>query len=300
MDLETLPEQVRAQVEAADAFIAAHEPQNAPETSAPPAPAPPPAAQDAALWEQRYRSLQGSHNSHMADLKQRLEESERTRAETERRISKMEEEAAKAQQPSTKEDADTFGSDLVEMVGRVAKALVGVELAQLRARLDSLEQVHKGTQQTVTQTAEDSFLLRLERLVPDYREVNAKQAFLDWLAQKDPVYGIARQAALDSAARDRDAERTATIFNAFKALNAPAKGQGNISRGAGNVLERMVAPSAGAATPTSTHQEPQLVTQAFVQGFYRDVAQGKYRGREDDMNRIEGQINRALAENRIR
>lgn len=276
------------------------------ETQAPPAeggstpPAEPRQEDPPELWEQRYRSLQGTHNRHMEDMKRRIAQAEQAQRDLERQLNEERERAEQAQAQAagpSPEDAETFGSDLVDMVSRVAKAMVGVELAKLKSRLDALETGSKGAAETAQRAVEDTFLVRLAAQVPDYREVNADPKFLDWLAETDPVYGATRQAALDNAAGARDADRVAAIFNSYKALRAP--GQDSASRGQ-KALEQQVSPSAGAAAPVRTPQEPTFVTQAAVQGFYRDVAMGKFRGRDEEMHRIEASINKALAENRIR
>lgn len=323
--MSKLPKQIQRQVQQADAALAGPAPAApeptpvAPVPAEPPAaPAPAPAAEAPAptpapaappapagdseqTWEQRYRSLQGVHNSHVADLKQRLQHSESAiaalRAELE--AAKQAKPAAPEPAPVDPQDAETFGADLVQMVVRVAETRFMGLAARLEARITEVEQRLGGTAKAVAQTAEEVFLSRLQKAVPDYEEINTSQGFLAWLAEIDPVYGRPRQAALTEAANALNVDRVAAIFLAYKGtLAAPVAPPPSAPTHASE-LERQVAPNTGASAPQLRNEQPQFMTSAFVTKFYRDLAAGKYRGRDDEANRIEAQINQALAEGRI-
>lgn len=320
--MKQLPKQVQKQVSQVEAALAAMsapapvapapvaEPAPAAEPEQPaaaPAPAvePVPAApskNDELTWEQRYRTLQGLHNQNIADFKARLTTSERERQELLTRVEKLERQAPEPKPASsvTPQDAETFGADMVDMVRRIAESTVGALVAKFEPRLAAMEQHLTGTTKAVAQTAEDVFLSRLAAKVPDYATVNASPGFLDWLAEVDVVYGAPRQVALDSAAQALDAERVAAIFDAFKATQAapPSPAPAPTPKPA-NELERQVAPHAGVSAAVVPQGQPQIITQAEVSQFYREVTQGRYRGREQDAARIEVQINKALAEGRI-
>jgi len=311
-----LPKQVQQQLEHAESLLASA---NAPaqEPAAPPpvapvaeapaveppavAPEPAPAAQapepapKAEDWQHKYKTLQGIHNRHVSDLKDQVSQLSTRLNEVLQRT----EQAKPADKPAAPQfdpkDVETFGSDLVEMVRRVAETSFGGAAQAFEARLQRIEQHIQGTSATVAKTAEQVFLDQLERIVPDYKEINVDDGFLAWLAEEDPVYGVPRQNALTAAAQSGDAGRTAAIFNAFKALRAPAPAP---TPKPSAQLEKQVAPRAAssgqpAADPRRTY------TVAEVESFYRDVAQGRFRGRDEEVARIEAVFNNALSEGRI-
>jgi hypothetical protein len=106
------------------------------------------------------------------------------------------------------------------------------------------------------------------------------------------VYGATRQAALDAAYQALDAQRAANVFMAFKAT-LPA------TRPAGSLANQVAPNGAAAAAPVAAGAK-QLISSKFVEKFYNDLAKGKYSGRDAEAARIEGEINAAAAEGRIR
>lgn len=321
--MNTLPKQVRLQVERVDQMLAAAqapaEPNNPPAPApesvpAEPAPAPPaepstpdaseappaPAAPPAEPWEHRYRTLRGMHNRQMAEATRRAEA-----AEQERDALKAAQAAPKPDIRLDPKDAETFGADLVGMAQRIAETVATAVVGKLEARIAQLEQKHEGAVRQVAQTAEEVFLSRLAAQVPDYQAQNEDAGFLAWLGEIDPVYGVPRQAGLDSATQALDADRTARVFLAYRNSRAPAPtpaaapAPAPAPRPAPASLERQVAPGTNAQPAPLQPQEAAPITVADVTQFYNDVRRGVYRGRDAEKARIEATINQALAEGRI-
>jgi hypothetical protein len=310
-----LPKSIQAQVEAADAALAAmnqpaevqevpvapltpDQPQAKeaePPQAASPAPQPQPDP-----WEHKYKTLQGRYNSDVPALQTQVKE---LKTQLETAISKLDEvakPAAKEQRPVVDpQDVEAFGSDLVGMVQRVAERMFGGaakdfkdQAARLEQRLAQVEEALKGTSQTVAVTAEQAFFDRLAKLVPNWEEINANQAFLDWLAEVDPVYGQPRQVALNAAQQSLNAERAANVFKAFSAT-LPQQPKTS-------PVDKQVSPKASAtAAPSGTDNKP-VYTQKQITDFYNDVARGAYRSRPQELMQIEAKINAAIAEGRIR
>lgn len=308
--MSNLPPRIQAQLDAADTLLAQAQGQG--ETANPtpahdaiaeantvtPAPQPAPAEpqnQPQALqpdpWEHKYRTLQGIHNRHTADLKARLQEQEQLTAQLKAQLE------AKTQAPEVTvdpKDAEVFGADMVDMVRRVTLAAYAGVAAQFDQRLTAIEQHLRGTANAVAKTTDEIFMERLLARVPDFEAVNTSEGFLAWLSEIDPIYGAPRQDALTAAGDARDVERVATIFNAYKAtLQAQAP-----AAPATNKLDKQVAPraSAPAAAPVAARN---TFTVAEVQAFYRDMQRGVYRGREAEAAAMEQKFNAALAEGRI-
>ena len=314
-----LPQAIQAQVEQAETLLAeankAREPQAdlatladqptasaeqepQPQAATPPAQEPQPPQQDP--WEQRYKTLQGRYNHDVPNLQSKVKELETQLTQA---VQKMQE-VAKPQEPPEKkpaadpQDVEAFGADLVDMVQRVAERMFGgaartmqEQAARLDQRMTALEQALQGTTQTVAVTAEQAFFDRLTKMVPNWEDINNNQAFLDWLQEVDPVYGQPRQAALNFAQQQLNAERAANVFKAFAGTVPQAP--------KANPVEKQVSPKAAASSaPTST--EKPVITQKQVTDFYNDVARGMYRGRDAEAARIEAMINSAMSEGRIR
>lgn len=316
-----LPKAVQQQVDAAEALLAASNqpqsqeaptevatapavPQTEPATSTAKAqePGQPQQSQDDA-WERRYRTLQGLFNSEVPKLQQQNKELSAKLQDAIARMDKLAQQPTQAPQPASLEpdpkDVDDFGSDLVEMVQRQTQraitsiaAKVDSVVANFEARLKTVEQQLKGTTQTVAYTAEEVFFNKLAAVVPDWEQINSSDAFLQWLADVDPVYGQPRQAALTAAQSNLDVARVAAVFNAFKGAQPKASK-------AQDALAKQVSPrTAASAAPAPT--EKTVVTQAQIQAFYKDVATGKYRGRDAEVAQFEAVINEAIAEGRVR
>ena len=250
---------------------------------------PPPPSED---WEHKYRTLQGVHNRHVGDLKTRIGELEAHIAQLARQ-----QPAAPATPPPelNPQDAETFGTDLVEMVRRTAEGMAGTTTKELRDRVAQLEQQLAGASAVASKTADEVFYERLAQIVPDWEKVNTDEGFLAWLTEVDPMFGVPRQQALTQAGNVRDVNRVAKVFQTYMGTvpqqPKPAPRQ-----------EPQVSPhtSGNGANPIAQAdgQKPYITIQA-VEAFYKDVQRGLYRGREQDMAQQEAVINAALAENRI-
>jgi hypothetical protein len=317
-----LPKQVEAALAAADATLAAANgppqaadlailtqdgPTDPPILQAAPQPqaapvAPPAPAEKPDAWEQRYRVLQGKYDAEVPRLHHQVRDLETNLSAAIERmdaIGKAKESAPAQSVAADPKDVENFGSDLVDMVSRVAGQAIGkaaqlldARFTQFESQLAQLQDSVKGTNQHVAMTAEQAFFDRVTKLVPTWEAINADPAFLAWLAEVDPVYGLSRQAALTKAQSSLNAEQAAAVFKAFHGNDAPASAEPN-------PLDKQVSPK-GAATVAPTQAQPQVITQAQITSFYDMVRRGDYRGREAEAAQIEQIINTALAEGRVR
>lgn len=269
-----------------------------PQSDAPAEPAAPAVQSDAAVWEQRYKTLQGMHNQNMADMKHRLELALADKQTLTEKLA--ERDAAPPAQPQPDVDpklVEEYGEDMVRFV----RAVVHAEMKQSKGDdgvVRALGDEVKTVKQTVAKTAYELFLDRLGVRVPDLLKINSDPRFLAWLGEVDPVYGEPRQAALNRASAAQNVEQAANVFKAFlqtvEAAPAPAASQPNPQ------LAKQAAPRAGPAPiPTARQPAAALVSSAEVTQFYDDVRRGHYRGREEERVRREQEINKALAEGRI-
>lgn len=262
--------------------------------------APPPATPDP--FETKYKVLQGKYNSEVPELHRRVHGLETNLQQAIERLndaSKAKESAPEQRPTANPQDVENFGQDLVEMVTRVA----GSSLGKLQQMLDSkfaaietdiakLKHSVSGTSQQIAVTAEQMFFTELGKAVPNYMDINDSVEFKQWLAEPDPVYGVPRQAALDRAQQQLNAQHVVAIFQAFAppAPQAPAP----------DPVERQMSPRSTATPQVAPVNDKPVITTAQVTRFYDDVRRGMYRGKEAEAARIEQVINAALAEDRVR
>lgn len=313
-----LPAAVQRQVEAAEALLnganqpaveppaepqAQPEPQQEPTAAAPvPAPEPSPAPPQPNEWEQKYKVLQGKFNSEVPALHHQVKDLSRKLQEqaerTEALLRQQETKQAEQRPTADPKDVDAFGADLVEMVQRVAQQMLGNTAAKIdgfmgsvEKRLVQIEQRLQGTTETVAQTAQETFYVQLERMVPDWQAINADQRFLVWLGEDDPLSGRSRQAALDAASGALDVRRTAAIFKAFLDTlpKQPPK--------ANTAVNKQVSPSSvAAAAPVQT--EAPSFTEAEVAELYARNRRREFTPKQ--WEQVEQSINTAMAMGRIR
>jgi cell division septum initiation protein DivIVA len=254
-----------------------------------------PVAQPVEDWEHKYKTLQGVHNRHVGDLKQRI-------GDLEGHIAQLAAQARSAPAtPQTPEvnpqDAETFGQDLVEMVRRTAEGMSATATRELQGRIAQLEQQLAGATAVASKTADEVFYERLAQLVPDWEAVNQHEDFLVWLGEVDPLFGQPRQAALTQAGNARDVNRVAAVFNTWKG-QSPEKPK-PAPRQEPQVSPRTSGNGAAQLSPEAMAGQRPTITIQAVEAFYKDVQRGLWRGREGEMAQQEAIINAALAENRI-
>lgn len=307
-----LPRQAQQQLEQANALLtpqptpaptappaaepAPPEPTSAPVSTAatPPAPAPAtPAGPE--NWEHKYKVLQGMFNQLNDRFKDAVKRLENISVQPPAPTPAPTEPPRPAADPK---DVEAFGLDMVAMVQRTAEQFMAgaqqaieARFAQIDAGINELRQIVQGTTRTVAASAEDAFFEKLTQLVPQWQEINKQDAFLAFLADADPVYGVPRQAALDAAQAKWDAHRAANVFKAFIAtLPQPP---------AAPPLESPEPRGAGTPPPPPASQKP-VYSQASITAFYDDVRRGRYRGRDAERLAFEAEINAALQEGRVR
>lgn len=213
--------------------------------------------EQARLWEQRWRSLDGQLKARDRQIAQMQEiiaslQSAPTQAPPE----------TKPQAPAvSKDDEDAFGADLVDMVVRAARAEAGQVFNQLMNKITELESKLSGVESTATTVAHGSFEERLGRLVPDWERLNYDQGFIDWL-QSSP----ARNKVFTEAASAMDVSTVAEFFIEYKKLSGkaadPRKAQ----------LNKQVAPGRGRAAPAAPEPEKKIWSRADIVQLYRDKA----------------------------
>ena len=304
----SLPASIQAQLDQADALHAQLvEGANAPaetvtETPTPPveqvaAPAPQPTAPQPDVWEQRYRALQGKYDAEVPRLHQQLREVNQVVQNLTAQANKRPEPTTPREALVTQKDVETYGGDLVDLIGRKAQEIAGSQVHALQQQIAALESKLGQTAQRQDQSDEGRFYTALAGAVPDYKEINLEPAWLQWLGQVDPLTGRSRQNYLDDAAASRDAGRVATIFSTFKASRTPPA---QVTETIQQELSRQVAPSRSSSGTPKAAATPgtKVWTSKDLDAHYRKVRLNEIA--PADAARIESEINQAMAEGRMR
>lgn len=292
------------------------EPTPAPDTTPPltpdPAPAPaapvvPETAAQGDSWEQRYKAAKG-----------RLDRSEDTVRQLSGRVTQLEQILAAAPAPApapvtppelratslvTKEERESYGDELLDVVGRRAQEAIQPMLDARDAEIARLTNQLGNVSGFVAATTRDQMIRQLDSEIPDWRAQNSDHAFMDWLLLPDAYSGAIRQTLLKQAWEQNESPRVLAIFKGFlseKAAVAPA-----VAIPAPVVkpgLETFAAPGrARSAAPANggTPEKP-IITRTEIAAFYAEVAAGKYVNNPAEKERLEKMLFSAQQDGRIR
>jgi len=150
-------------------------------------------------------------------------------------------------------------------------------------------------------TTEQQFWAQLSGMVPNWKQINDDPDFQTWLLQSDPLTGISRQTILEDAQRNFDVGRIASFFRLWQGMNGQANVAQNSQRSSSaSELERQVAPGRGRSGNTAASGPTgKTYTPIDIRNFFDAVRQGRYKGREQERDRIERDIFAAQREGRI-
>lgn len=265
---------------------------------------------------QKYKTLQGMYNAEVPrlhqqnrEMTQRVQQMEQLLAS----LSAQQQQTPATSQPTvdklvTDKDVEEYGEslDVMRKVSREELIPVAQRLAQIESMLRQMQVNVVPQVQNLAQrqqmSAEQQFWADLAAAVPNFRDINGNEAFQSWLLEADPLTGITRQTYLDDAQRNLDARRVVNFFRTWLEIT----GQAAVAQSTGSAtaptseLEKQVAPgrSRGAGAPTNTNKA-KVYAPADITKFFNDVRSGKYKGREQERDRIERDIFAAQRENRI-
>lgn len=264
-------------------------------------------------WEHRYNSMKGRFEKEQADkmaLSAQLVETQQLLATIPARTSAPSPAELRGDVFLPKEIVDEYGEEFLGVVGKKAKAELMPEIAGLRSTLNNIQKHLEGNAAANKTSARNAMHERLDNDIPTWREINVAPEFHSWLALPDEFSGAIRHELLKTAYEQNNTPRVLAFFRRFisdEAAPAPAPAvteQSDPSHQAGDgkiPLADLAAPGrAKTAAGTNAPVEKPIFTHAQIAKFYTDSAAGKFRGRDEERNRIEGQIFAAQREGRIR
>lgn len=264
-------------------------------------------------WEHKYKSVHGRYVRAQETIRQQAD----TIQNLQNVIATMQASAPAAPAASevtelaaekliTPEEANDYGEDFLKVVGKKAREELAPVINTYKAEIDRLKKQLEGVSGVFQQDAQKKLLSNLDEKLPNWRQLNTDQQFLDWLSLPDPYSGVIRHDMLKAAYAQGNAHRVLAFFNGFlaeEAAVAPASAEPEV--GTTTVpkvpLQNLAAPGrAKTAAATTAPAEKPFFTRAQIAAFYADVAAGKYRGRDAEKNKAEVEIFSAQREGRIR
>lgn len=311
---------------------AAEAPPAAPEAQSPPSTPPPPTPiqREEVSWEQRYKVLQGKYNAEVPRLTgqirdlttmvKTLQDSQATMqgllASLGQRQGSAPADDGTSRSPAGNrrlvkdEEITTFGADLHDFVARTARDAVAQDLeakvAPVVKRVDAVANTATQAAQKAAQADEALVVETLTRMVPNWKQLNEDDSFNDWLDGEDPYNGALRRDMLNQAFKRHDAPRVVAFFTGYLKEHAtiappPPAAEPQVPAPQRR-LEDFVAPGAPKAN-TGGAQEgsgKRVWTASEISAHYRNVSQGKYRTKPEQLKSIEADIFAAQKEGRIR
>ena len=287
-----------------------------PDQQAPP-PQPP---EDEQTWQQRFRSLSGRTEAEarrardaITSLSNRLEQLERENSLL-KNTAQPEPNGHMNAQGLTQEEIDDYGPEMVDIMRRVAAETAG----PLQAEIQHL----RGQMGHVQQETGNAFLNRMNSTIgaaiPDWSNLNRDPRFIEWSQLPDVFSGAIRKQLMQDAWNSGDPNRVVAFFRAFLAEEAATNPQGQSQQrtpppsgmvvsdtpmdprtpGAPLDLANLAAPGRAHSAGATPAEKP-VYTAAEITKFYTDVAQGRWRGREQQQLAIDADIILAQREGRI-
>lgn len=264
---------------------------------------------DEQSWEHKYKSMKGRYdraNEQLRSLSEQVASLQNviaTMQVSQAAASDKKEEAV--ERLITPEEENDYGQEFLKVVGKKAKEELLPVIKKYEDKIAELEARLQGVNGYVANDARQRMLDALDDKIPNWREINKDENFLNWLQLPDLYSGAIRHELLKAAFERNDTPRVQAFFTGFlaeEAALAPATGETGRSEAPAKMsLETLAAPGrAKSAAATTAPAEKPIFTRAQIAKFYADAAAGKYRGREAERDRLEAQIFSAEREGRIR
>lgn len=175
--------------------------------------------------EQKFKTLQGKYNAETQALNDQLA-AMRGQIETQNAVlaaMQQAQQAAPEPEPEAVAPATTiseqeqsdYGDDLLDIIGRKATLTIGPAMEQINQRLQNLEQGLGGVQQKAVLSDREKVYAALNDSVPSWKVLNKSPEFRAWLNEADPYVGAQRGALLTQAFDENATERVVAFFKGY-------------------------------------------------------------------------------------
>lgn len=247
-----------------------------------------PRAEDPVYWRQRLSVMQGK-------LNEERREHEGREAALKTKISELESQIRdlKASAPAAPVDLKAmFSPEQIEALGEdQAAAIATAAVKAARQHVDqALTEQQTTAQQRQEQIAEETrqrrwreFIDQLEEVVPDWKTIDARTDWREWLGGIDERTAQVRQELLNAALHSYNVAATAAVFGAFlKTLSPRAQPPVTTPSDAGK--------PAAPPQPSAGDRSQMAPTEAEMKDYYKRASLGKV----SDAERVEFEKRLAL------
>jgi hypothetical protein len=198
----------------------------------------------------------------------------------------------------TEEDVDVLGEDAIKAFKKANARSIEAAIAPLKAQLDRTKEqsikARKGEAEIERQQAYGLFLSGLERLVPDYNELNYDNGFKQYMKKSAQGSNKTREEELADAVSVGNVRWAATFFNDYKTLRtAPSR-----------KLDEKVMPKSNNSSTIDTSVDKKKKTYSIreYETFMDNLTRGKYNINAKQRKlgeELEAMYDRAWAEGRV-
>lgn len=329
-----LPQQIQKQVAAVEAFdkkvaeseaakVAPAEPQEpqepqapAEETPKPPEPPkaeePPKSADEAALWKQRFLSLQGMYNSQVPALQQQLRDLKAELDSLKQQQTPPDQTRQQRKELVTKNDVEAFGEDLIDVIRRGAREEIAAitehyeqQIATLHTALAEATNTVHSVADTQAKTQSDTFFSALSDKIPNWKKIQETPECQNFLASQIPGTSMTWNDALVGAASRFELEAVLGVFGQFFSThpqldpNRPKPPTKPAARNQGE-LERLVTPQRVQTSGPASAAGKRMYTGPEYEHESMRVVRLSQQGKHEEAARLESELNTALQEGRVR
>jgi hypothetical protein len=215
--------------------------------------------------------------------------------------------AAKVQEVMSKL-SDEVGADLAGQMRELVQVLLEGQMTTVQETVKTVQKSVEDVAAENLRSRQEGFEKALTAQVANWRNIMADPNFAGWLqTNSEPFSGMSYLDCFNKANDGWNLNGLVTIFKQYGQANglvetpqttdvntAPATPTPSDPR------ESLVSPGrSGGGAPPDPNSQGKVWKISEVNQFYKDVALGKYRGREKDSAAIDADITRANAEGRI-
>ncbi len=264
-------------------------------------------------YKKRYDVLQGKYNKELGQMRQQLNQQAQQNSQLQAQLNQVltAQAVAAAAPPAapvppearfagivSDKEREEYGTELIDMVARIAAATGAPEVQKLRQDVDGIRTTVGNVAQHTAEQARQDVYDSLHRDIGDkWVEINNSDEFVAWLQGTDVFSGASRHSALTQAFETNNAPRVVGIFKAYIDGNTAP---GSTSRTPAVARETLIAPAPGqggnGAAPGATGGR--IWSEQEITDFYHR-AQRK-RIPEAEYVATQKEISKALAEGRVR
>jgi len=264
-------------------------------------------------WEARFKGLQTAYDRDVPKLRGELGTAYTSIESLQGQIDELKEAIGKPLDPVvdvpvesvefTDEEIEQYGPGQIGMMKRIAegsRTQMAKDMLELQNTIAELSSGQKRIEEDTVVSNEQKFFDDVTKAVPDWRAINTNPAFHAFLDEKVAYTDKTKSEFLTEARGKLQTSKVIQIFTDFLGVAPTSSSHSDEPelKPEFDVPEDLITPknSGGGFIP---NKEERYYTSEEVTQFYKDKAQGKYRGKEDEARVIENDIFAAGQQGRV-